>query len=112
MKVVLMLPDPGCQVEVIRFTWSDHSREGSADQGTSHSPRVIGIAPHCLRKWRARKKVLRRHRRNSGLTVAIEVSWSRTGYAIFVIIRIGEPEDYVVQVRADPGDVVKCERLI
>src|SRR5438876_8372399 len=65
-----------------------------------------------LREWRARKKILRRHRRDSGLTVSIKLGWSRTGYAIFIILRIGEPEDYVVQLRTDPGDVVKCERLI
>ena len=32
--------------------------------------------------------------------------------AIFIIRRIGEPEDDVVQIRTDPGDVVKGESLI
>ena len=49
-----------------------------------------------LREWRAREKILRRHRRDSGLIVSVEVSGSRAGYAIFIVIRIGEPEDYVV----------------
>src|SRR5712691_8908461 len=49
-----------------------------------------------LREWCARKKILRRHRGDSGLAVSIKVSGSRTGYAIFIIRRIGEPEDYVV----------------
>src|SRR6476660_10180913 len=65
-----------------------------------------------LREWRARKKILRRHRRDSGLTVSIKVSGSRTGYTIFIIRRIGEPKDYVVQIRTDPGDIVKGESLI
>ena len=65
-----------------------------------------------LREWRARKKILRRHRRDSGHTVSIELGWSRTGHAIFIIRRIGEPEHYVVQIRTDPGDVVKGESLI
>src|SRR5947207_923365 len=65
-----------------------------------------------LREWCAREKILRRHRRDSGLIISIEVPGSRTGYAIFIIIRIGEPEDYVVQIRTDPGDVVKGESLI
>src|SRR6266699_1161887 len=65
-----------------------------------------------LREWRSREKILRRHRCNSGLTVSVEVSGSRTGYAIFISRRIGEPEDYVVQIRTDPGDVVKGESLI
>src|SRR5439155_13992681 len=65
-----------------------------------------------LREWCAREKILRRHRRNSGLIVSVEVSGSRTGYAIFIILRIGEPEHYVVQIRTDPGDVVKGESLI
>src|SRR5439155_7673774 len=54
-----------------------------------------GIRPS-LREWRAREKILRRHRRNSGLTVSVKVSGSRTGYTNFIIRRIGEPEDYVV----------------
>ena len=65
-----------------------------------------------LREWRARKKILRRHGRDSGLIVSVEVSGSRTGYAIFIIRRIGEPEDYVVQLCTDAGDVVKGESLI
>src|SRR6266581_5986040 len=65
-----------------------------------------------LREWRAREKILRRHRRDSGLTVSIKLGWSGSGYAIFIILRIGEPEDYVVQIRTDPGDVVKGESLI
>ena len=65
-----------------------------------------------LREWSAREKILRRHRRNSGRAVSVEVSRSRTGYAIFIIRRIGEPEDYVVQIRTDPGDIVKGESLI
>ena len=65
-----------------------------------------------LREWRAREKIFRRHRRNSGLTVSVEVSGSRTGYAIFIIRWIGEPEDYVVQIRTNPSDVVKGESLI
>jgi len=65
-----------------------------------------------LREWRATEKILRRHRRDSGLTVSIEWGWRGTGYAIFIIRRIGKPEDYVVQIRTDPGDVVKGESLI
>src|SRR6266496_484737 len=65
-----------------------------------------------LWEWRARKKILRRHRRDSRLTVSVEVSGSRTGYAIFIIRRVGEPKHYVVQIRTDPGDVVKGEGLI
>ena len=65
-----------------------------------------------LREWCAREKILRRHRRDSGLIVSIEVGWSGSGYAIFIIRRIGEPEDYVVQIRTDPGDIVKGESLI
>ena len=33
-------------------------------------------------------------------------------YAVFIIRRIGEPKDYVVQIRTDPGDIVKGESLI
>ena len=40
------------------------------------------------------------------------MSRSRTGYAFFVVRRIGEPEDDVVQIRTDSGDVVKGESLI
>ena len=65
-----------------------------------------------LREWRARKKILRRHRRDSGLTVSIKVSGSRTRDAVFIIRRISEPEHYVVQIRTDPGDVIKGESLI
>src|SRR5215475_4478885 len=65
-----------------------------------------------LREWRARKKILRRHRRDSGTIVSIEVSGSRTGYTIFIIIRISEPEDYVVQLYTDAGDVIKGKSLI
>src|SRR6478752_2773472 len=65
-----------------------------------------------LREWRARKKILRRHRRDSGTIVSIEVSGSRTGYTLFIIIRISEPEDYVVQLRTDAGDVIKGKSLI
>src|SRR5215469_12233764 len=65
-----------------------------------------------LREWRARKKILRRHRRNSGTIVSIEVSGSRTGYTLFIVIRISEPEDYVVQLYTDAGDVVKGKSLI
>jgi len=65
-----------------------------------------------LREWRARKKILRRHRRDSGLIVSIKLGWSGSGNAIFIILRISEPEDYVVQIRTDPGNVVKCESLI
>src|SRR5262245_39311216 len=65
-----------------------------------------------LLEWRARKKILRRHRRDSGLTVSIKVSGSRTRDAVFIIRRIGEPEHYVVQIRTDPGDVIKGESLI
>src|SRR5438876_288563 len=65
-----------------------------------------------LREWRAREKILRRHRRDSGLAVSIKLGWSRTGDAIFIIRRIGEPEHHVVQIYTDPGDVVKCESLI
>src|SRR6266568_8972039 len=65
-----------------------------------------------LREWCAREKILRRHRRDSGLIVSIEAGWSGSGYAIFIIVWIGEPEDYVVQICTDPGDVVKCESLI
>jgi hypothetical protein len=42
-----------------------------------------------LREWRAREKILRRHRRDSGLTVSIEGGCSGTGYAIFIIRGIG-----------------------
>jgi len=31
------------------------------------------------------------------------VSGSRTRYTLFIIIRISEPEDYVVQLRTDAG---------
>ena len=65
-----------------------------------------------LREWRARKKILRRHRRDSGTIVSIEVSGSRTRYTIFIIIRISEPEDYVVQLCTDAGDVIKGKSLI
>ncbi len=65
-----------------------------------------------LREWRARKKILRRHRRDSGTIVSIEVSGSRTRYTLFIIIRISEPKDYVVQLRTDAGDVVKGKSLI
>jgi len=65
-----------------------------------------------LREWRAREKILRRHRRDSGLTVSIEVGWSGSGNAIFIVVWIGKPEDYMVQISTDPGDVVECERLI
>src|SRR5206468_7024868 len=65
-----------------------------------------------LWKWRAREKILRRHRRDSGLTVSIEVGWSGSGNAIFIVVWIGKPEDYMVQISTDPGDVVECERLI
>ena len=33
-------------------------------------------------------------------------------YTLFIIIRISEPEDYVVQLRTDAGDVVKGKSLI
>src|SRR4029077_19323777 len=65
-----------------------------------------------LREWRARKKILRRHRRDSGLTVSIKVSGSRARDAVFIIRRIGEPEDYVVQIRTNPSDVVEGKSLI
>jgi hypothetical protein len=65
-----------------------------------------------LREWRARKKILRRHRRDSGLAVSIELGRSRTGYAIFIIRRIGKPEDHVVQISTEPGNVVKCKSLL
>ena len=65
-----------------------------------------------LREWRARKKILRRHRGDSGTIVSIEVSGSRTRYTLFIIIRISEPEDYVVQFRTDAGDVVKGKSFI
>ena len=80
--------------------------------GERRSGRVPLHASAVLREWRAREKILRRHRRNSGLTVAVKVSGSRTGDAIFIIRRISEPEDDVVQIRTDPGDVVKREGLI
>ena len=88
-----------------------HSREGSADYGAP-APRDCYGRRRRLREWRARKKILRGHRRDSGLTVSIEVSGSRTGHAIFIIRRIGEPEDYVVQIRTDPSDVVEGKSLI
>src|SRR5215472_6580734 len=70
------------------------------------------VSSRGLGEWRAREKILRRHGRDSGLIVSIELGWSGSGNAIFIIIRIGEPEDYVVQICTDSGDVVKCERLI
>src|SRR5436190_15728442 len=68
-----------------------HSREGSAVYGAPAQRDCYGRRRR-LREWRARKKILRRHRGDSGLTVSIEVSGSRTGHAIFIIIRISEPE--------------------
>ena len=65
-----------------------------------------------LREWRAREKILRRHCGDPGHTVSIKVGRSRTGYAIFIIRGIGEPKDYMVQIRTDSGDVVKGESLI
>ena len=65
-----------------------------------------------LREWCTGKKILRRHCRNSGTIVSIEVSGSRTGYTLFIIIRISEPEDYLVQLYTDAGDVVKGKSLI
>ena len=53
-----------------------------------------------------------KHRRDSGTIVSIEVSGSRTGYTLLIIIRISEPEDYVVQLRTDAGDVIKGKSLI
>ena len=91
---------------------SRHSREGSSDQGCVPLHAIVTTRAAALREWRAGEKILRRHRGNSGLTVSVEVCGSRTGYAIFIIRRIGEPEDYVVQIRTDPGDIVKGESLI
>jgi len=65
-----------------------------------------------LGEWRARQEILRRHGRDSGLIVSIELGWSGSGNAIFIIIRIGEPEYDVIEICTDSCDVVKGERLI
>src|SRR6266550_9171862 len=76
----------------------------SGDSPKSDYSRLTGFAlfreelgKPLLREWRARENILRRHRRDSGLTVSIEGGWTGTGYAIFIIRRIREPEDHVVQ---------------
>ena len=82
------------------------SREGSADQGTSALRESDRSRASLLREWRTRKKILRRHRRDSGTIVSVEVSGSRTRDAVFIIRRIGEPEHHVVQIRTDDEDCV------
>jgi len=69
------------------------------------------MVPHAYGSGAPGEKILREHRRDSGVAVSVKMGWRKTGHAISVIVRIGEPEDYVVQIRTDPSDVVKCERL-
>ena len=56
-----------------------------------------------LREWRAREKILRRHRRDSGLIVSVEVSGSGTGYALFIMTPKCRHFDELLEVKiADP----------
>jgi hypothetical protein len=56
-----------------------------------------------LREWRAKEKILRRHRRDSGLIVSVEVSGSRTGYALFIMTPKCRHFDELLEVKiADP----------
>jgi len=73
-----------------------------------HGDGILSFLPG-VREWRARKKILRRHRRDSGLIVSIEVGWSGSGNAIFIIVWIGEPEDYVFRSVRTPVMFVKAK---
>ena len=71
------------------------SLEGSADRGASHSTRV-----QCYGSGAPGRKFFEDIAATPDY-VSIKVSGSRTGYTLFIILRISEPEDYVVQIRTD-----------
>ena len=93
----------GCRFFLFGLWFLIRRRLPCATRGRGAPIKALPLSRDCdgrracrLREWRARKKILRRHRRDSGLIVSIEVSGSGTRDAVFIIRRIGEPEDHVV----------------
>lgn len=94
--------DPFEEIKDQRLNWVWHKCINSLARHLPFSASDTNGAA-VLREWRAREKILRRHRRDSGLIVSVEVSGSRTGYALFIITPKCRHFDQLLEVKiADP----------